>query len=131
MARKSRLKLPPLDLQEGGIGQRLARYRKHAGLTQVELAERVGIIQVLVSDYEQEKLRLSAEMAVRFAQALQISVDELLGVKNAKKKTAANTENGALSLKLVRRLKGIEQLPLAKQKALLSTIDSVLKSAER
>jgi transcriptional regulator with XRE-family HTH domain len=44
----------------------------------VEIAERVGIIQALVSDYELDKLRLNAEMVVQFSSALEISTDELL-----------------------------------------------------
>ena len=125
MPKKSRLKLPPLDLGDESLGERLARIRKARGLTQTELAERIGIIQTLVSDYEVGNLRLSAEMAMRFAQALNASLDELLGLKASKK------ANGELSLKLVRRLKGIEQLPPTKQKALLQMIDAVLKGAEK
>jgi transcriptional regulator with XRE-family HTH domain len=49
------------------LNQRIARLRKERGYTQTELAERIGIIQALVSDYECGKLRLSAEMAIRFA----------------------------------------------------------------
>jgi transcriptional regulator with XRE-family HTH domain len=115
--------LAPLDLGGESLGRRLARLRKHAGLTQVELAERVGIIQALVSDYEQGKLRLSAEMAARFAQALNVSLDELVGLKTPKK------ANGELSLHLVRRLKGIEELPTHQRKVLLQTIDAFLRSA--
>jgi transcriptional regulator with XRE-family HTH domain len=59
------------------FGQRLARLRKERGFTQVEIAERVGIIQALVSDYELDKLRLNAEMIVRFATASEISTDAL------------------------------------------------------
>lgn len=94
------------------------------GLTQTDLAGRIGIIQTLVSDYEVGKLRLSAEMAVRFAKALHVSLDELMGLKALKR------ANGELSIKVVRRLKGIEQLPPAQQKA-LKTIDAVLKSAQK
>jgi len=50
------------------IDQRLARLRSERGLTQVMLAEQVGIIQALVSDYERDKLRLNPEMTVRLAQ---------------------------------------------------------------
>jgi transcriptional regulator with XRE-family HTH domain len=70
MPRKSKLKLPALRLGEGSVGQRIARIRKERGYTQNELAERIGTIQALVSDYERDKLRLNAEMAVRFAIAL-------------------------------------------------------------
>jgi transcriptional regulator with XRE-family HTH domain len=80
----------------------------------------MGIIQTLVSDYERDKLSLHAEMVVRFAQALEVTTDELLGIRVAK-------ENGRKSsLKLVRRLKRIEELPSAQEKTLLKTIKSLL-----
>ncbi|MFA5652744.1 MAG: hypothetical protein WDA72_01380 [Desulfomonilia bacterium] len=64
-------------------------------------------------------------MVVRFAQALEVTTDELLGIRAAK-------ENGRKSsLKLVRRLKRIEELPSAQQKTLLKTIDTFLKGAEK
>jgi transcriptional regulator with XRE-family HTH domain len=125
MPRKSRLKLPPLDLGRETIGQRIARLRKAQGLTQTELAQRIGIVQGLVSDYELGNLRLSAEMAVRFAQALKVSTDELLGVKSSRR------TNGVLSLKLTRRLQRIEALSPTRQKLLLQTIDTFLRDAER
>ena len=50
------------DTPRGGesetVGQRLARLRKERGWTQVELAERIGIIQSLISDYERDRLPL-------------------------------------------------------------------------
>jgi transcriptional regulator with XRE-family HTH domain len=120
---KSRLQLPPLKLAgKGSLGGRIARIRKERGLTQVELAERVGIIQALISDYERDNRRLHADMIVRVAQALGVSTDELLGVK------AARTDDEA-NLRLSRRLKGIEALPVAQQKVLLKTIDTFLKGA--
>jgi transcriptional regulator with XRE-family HTH domain len=79
----------------------------------------MGLTQVLVSDYERGRLRLSAEMAVRFAEALGISTDDLL---RPRKKVAA-TPAQQPSLKLLRRMERIEGLPLYRQRALLTTID--------
>ncbi|MEK6374097.1 MAG: helix-turn-helix transcriptional regulator [Acidobacteriota bacterium] len=68
MPRKSKLKMKPVRYGEDeSLGERLTRIRKARGFTQQQLADQVGIIHVLVSDYERDKLRLSAEMAVRFA----------------------------------------------------------------
>ena len=78
MPKKSTLKLPPIDFGSEGLGKRLARIRKERGFTQVQLAGQIGIIQSLVSDYETDRLKLSAEMAVRFALALGVTTDELL-----------------------------------------------------
>src|SRR5271157_3559686 len=106
MPRVSRLELPPLDLGKETLGQRVTRIRKERGFTQVELAERIGTIQTLVCDYEKERLRLSAEMALRFALALDISVDDLLRPKSAR--TVARQPNR----KVLRRLERIEGLPV-------------------
>ena len=58
MPKRSKLKLPPLRLStDETAGQRLARLRKERGLTQVELAAKVGIIQGLVTNYERDRLR--------------------------------------------------------------------------
>src|SRR5215475_10357744 len=67
MAKKSKLKLMPVDFDKETLGQRLARIRKERGLTQKDIAERTGLIQTLVSDYERGRLRLAADMIVRFA----------------------------------------------------------------
>ena len=117
--------MPPLKLSsEETFGQRLARFRKERGMTQQALADRVGIIQVLVADYERDKLRLNAEMICRIAIALGISADELLGLK----KLAGSAKPGGLSLRVIRRMRGIESLSLGKQKALFQTIDAFLSS---
>ena len=123
MPRKSRLKLPPLKLGKETVGQRLARLRKERGYTQIELAERMGIIQGLISDYERDKLRLHAEMVTRFAQALEVSADVILGLDQKK-------SNGQKpSLRILRRLNRIEDLPPTQQKTLLQTIDTFLKAS--
>ncbi|NLW34366.1 MAG: helix-turn-helix transcriptional regulator [Syntrophorhabdus aromaticivorans] len=124
MPRRSRLSLPPLDLGEETIGQRLARLRKERGYTQAELSEKLGIIQALISDYEKNKLRLHAEMVIRFAQALEVTSDELLGLNGTRK-----LNEGKASLRLLRRSKKIEELPSSQQKTLLKTIDTFLKGA--
>jgi transcriptional regulator with XRE-family HTH domain len=118
-----RLKLPPLDLGNETLGQRLARIRKQCGYTQVELAKKIGIIQSLISDYETDRLRLTAEMAVRFALALGVSTDELLHPKAAKKKSKKP------SLKVMRRMEEIEKLPPRQQTLVLSALDSILRGA--
>jgi len=123
MPKKRTLKLTPVDFGNETLGQRLARIRKERGFTQVELAQHTGLIQSLVSDYERDRLNLSAEMAVRFAIALDVSTDELLHPHA--RKTMAKKPNR----KVLRRLEQIESLPRRKQAALLTTIDAFLDSA--
>ena len=81
MPRKFKVKPPPLDLGKESIGERLARFRKEQGYTQNELAEKIGITNNLVSEYERGRLKVSGEMVARFSIALDISTDEILGLK--------------------------------------------------
>lgn len=105
------------------FGRRLARLRKERGFTQVELAEKVGMIQVLISDYERGKLRPYADVVTRFAEALDVSTDELLGTAKAKK-----TRTKPLNRRFLRRLRDIDLLPKRDQDALLRTIDAFLSA---
>jgi transcriptional regulator with XRE-family HTH domain len=120
MPRVSRLKLPPISPRES-IGERVARIRKERGFTQVELAEKIGVIQSIVSAIERDVLKLSAEMAVRFAMALEVSTDDLL--MPPRKPASARKP----SRKILRRLEQIETLPRTQQIAVLKTIDNALE----
>jgi transcriptional regulator with XRE-family HTH domain len=104
------------------IGQRIARYRKLRGLTQQQLADRVGIARILVSDYERGRIRLFDEMVGRVAQALGISSDELLGLK------AQTSDTPQVSLRFLRRLAIIETFPEAKKKHILRSLDDAIDS---
>ena len=121
MARTKTPRSPQAEAEET-VGQRLARLRKERGWTQVELAERLGIIQSLISDYERDRLRMNPAMVVRFASALEITTDELLQTKPARTPLRRKP-----SLRVLRRLERIERLPLHQQNTLLKTIDGFLK----
>ena len=102
------------------MGERLAQIRKERGFTQAELAEKVGILQNIVSAHERGRLRLSAEMLIRFARALDVSTDDLLGIQE--KPSNGTTKNR----RLLRRISHIDKLSKRDQEALLRTIDAFL-----
>ena len=122
MPRPRKQPLPTLEFSSKVIGLRLAKIRKSRGLTQIQLAERIGINQYQISDYETGRLHLSDEMIIRFAKALETNADSILGL-NVKTIDMP-------SLKLVKRLSKIENLPPNQQKVLLKNIDMFLKAAE-
>jgi transcriptional regulator with XRE-family HTH domain len=124
MPKRATISKPPLNYEGETVGQRLARLRKERGFTQVELAGQVGTRQALVTAYETDRRALSAEMAVRLAMALDVSTDDLLHPKTKKKTTAKKP-----SLKIVRRMEQIEQLPENKQAFILTALDSLLRGA--
>lgn len=124
MPRVPKKQLPPLNLSNETIGERLARFRKERGFTQIELSEKIGIERTVLADYERNRIRLYDEMVSRFSIALGVSSDEILALSDNKSSISPP------SLKLVRRMKKIEKLPEGKQKALLQIIDGYLKGEQ-
>lgn len=113
--------IAPVDEQT--IARRLRELRKRRGLTQVELAKRVGIDQTLLSTYERGTVRLHGAMVAALAKALRSTSDEILGLKESK-------ENGHMKdRRFLRRLEQIDRLPRRKKDALLTTIDAFLKNS--
>ena len=87
------------------VGERLARLRRERGLTQVELAKKLGTAQPVVSDYERGLLRLNGDVIVQLAKILGVSADELLGLDQSKKTRSVKNR------RLLRRLQELEHLP--------------------
>jgi len=108
------------DLSDS-IGARIAALRKERGLTQKELAERLTITQPVVSDYEHDVIRIPADVVLAIAKVLDVSTDELLGLKREPRNSA-----GVKNRRLSRRLQAIDALPKRDQEALLRTIDAFI-----
>ena len=66
------------EMQSNRIGNLLAAARLKANLSQSQLADKLGVRQNMISDYERGKHRLSTAMAKRIAEALKIKVDRIL-----------------------------------------------------
>jgi transcriptional regulator with XRE-family HTH domain len=110
-------------VSEEQIGKRLQEFRKRQGLTQVELADKLGINQSLVSQYERGALRLHGALVAALAKALKVSADQILGLEKT-------DSNGLLSdRRFLKRLRKIETLPRRDQQALLKSLDMFLKGA--
>ena len=98
--------------------------------TQFQLSQRcgppaVGVVQVVVSNYEVGKLRITAEVALRLAAALDVPIQDLLHTDTRPE----IVQQPKPSRKVLERLERIESLPRRKQDAILMTIDHFLNSA--
>lgn len=104
------------------LGQRIAQYRKTAGLTQVQLSEKVGIAQQTMAHYEGGSLRIAVAMLRPLSLALNISVEELLddSSNNGKKKRGPSS-------KLEQQIQQIQQLPRTKQKFVMEMLETVIQ----
>jgi transcriptional regulator with XRE-family HTH domain len=103
-----------------GVGARLARIRRERGLSQTELAERVGVIQRVVSHYETGRTRIPTDALFKLADVLNVSVYELLG-------RATTPPRAPKNKKLWKVLEKIESLAPHDQKVVLRYIDAVAK----
>jgi transcriptional regulator with XRE-family HTH domain len=106
------------------IGERLARLRKERGITQVEMAELLGLSQANVSDYERGELRLHGELLVKLARILKVSTDEILGLNESPPSRAPRDR------RLLRRLQDVDKLSKRDREALLRTLDAFLLKAQ-
>ena len=110
--------------QLASFGERLRQLRLEKGFTQQELAHEINVSRRVIIYYERETDHPPSNLLPEFANALNDTVDELLGLKAAKKKKAAsNTE----SPRLARRLKQIEKLDSKNKRQLLQIIDTFIE----
>jgi transcriptional regulator with XRE-family HTH domain/uncharacterized tellurite resistance protein B-like protein len=63
------------------LGENLKNIRSRAGLTQKDVESALGLRELSLKDYETERLKLPAGMALKLAQLYKVSVDELLGAE--------------------------------------------------
>ena len=105
---------------EESFGERLARLRKARGYTQTELGEILDLSQRMMTYYEREDGRPPAHLLGRMAEALGVSVDELLGLKPVADKPAPR------NTRLWRKLREIEKLPAGDRQAVIKLVDGML-----
>ena len=103
------------------LAKRVETFRKQSGITQVDMAEKLGLAQTMVSRLERGEARLHGELIIRFAKIFGISSDELLGIK-----TKNDTEI-MVPRRWVKRMGRIDELPKRDQDALARIIDAFLE----
>lgn len=101
------------------LPERLVRFRKVEGLTQVQIAQKLGISQSTYALYESGARNVSLAMLSQIADALNIGADELLGIDAAKSKRGPASQ-------LEKRVEAIKQLPAPRQKEILKVVDALL-----
>ena len=65
------------EMQKNQVGNLLAGARLKAGLTQAQLAKKLGIRQNMISDYERGRRTYSDAMAKRLSKALKVKEEHL------------------------------------------------------
>lgn len=62
------------------LNQRIRLLRKARGMSQVELAKRLGVTKQSVSNWENDNIQPSIEMLIKLAGVFAVSTDYLLGL---------------------------------------------------
>lgn len=71
----------------------LRKLRKENGWTQTELAQKVGVVPSVISEYETESITMSAQILRKLSEIFNVSVDYILGsteIRNVKEVNFAN-----------------------------------------
>jgi transcriptional regulator with XRE-family HTH domain len=109
------------------FAKRLVAARTRRQLTQVELADALGVTQPLISLYERGLSEPSAAVIAAIARELRVSADELLGVKPpSRAENATDREN----LRLMRKLRQVQQLPPRDRRAVVQFINALVAQRE-
>lgn len=103
------------------LGQRIAQYRKEQGLTQVQLAEQLGIAQQTMAHYEGGSLRIAVALVKPLCQVLKISVEALID----EPASTASKKRGPTS-KLQQQVDQISLMPRSKQKFISEMLDALI-----
>jgi transcriptional regulator with XRE-family HTH domain len=109
------------------FGERLTALRKDRGLTQVELARLTHTSQRAISYYENEAGYPPASVLIELARALQITADELLGLRP--RRQGAMETNPELR-RIWKKFQQVMALPERDQRAVIRLINS-LASAQQ
>ena len=99
--------------------------RQQRGLSQEELAAAVGVSRRVIAYYEAESPQLPGAHLIDLARAFKVSADELLGLEPLSEKTSPKTA------RLLKRLRRVEELPPADQRAVLKLVDAMLETRRR
>ncbi|KAA1241439.1 helix-turn-helix domain-containing protein [Aquimarina sp. RZ0] len=99
------------------FGSRMMDSRKEKKLSREELGKMVGTSSAIIGRYERDDMKPSIEISTKIAQALDVSLDFLVG-------------NASLIVKdkgLLDRIEDIVKMPADKKKELLNVIDAYLR----
>lgn len=98
------------------FGEHIATLRKRKGLSQSDLGKAVGTSGDIIGKYERDEVKPSIEVASKIADALEVSLDFLLG------KTTAE-----LDKKTLKRLQDIQKLSEKDRTHVLEMVDAFIR----
>jgi transcriptional regulator with XRE-family HTH domain len=104
------------------FGQRVAAFRKQAGLTQAKLAEQLGVSVALIAYYERNTPNPTVDVVQRLATFFGVPASHLLDIEPTKRPG----KRGPVS-EIEQRLAELQKLPRTKQRLLIRMLDAFIE----
>lgn len=104
------------------MGERISALRKAHNVTQVQLAEALGVSQQTLQSYEVGRRRIPVSALPTVAHTLSVSLDELFG----ERKPAARSGKRGPTPQWQQQIEAVSQLPKSQQQFVSRMIETVL-----
>ena len=78
----------PTKKNRSSLGQRITDARERAGISQAQLADKLGTSQPAIAYWERSAANLRSDVIAKLSQVLGVSADELLGTQAPRQKAA-------------------------------------------
>lgn len=102
------------------FGNRMAQLRKEKDLSRDELGEKIGTSGAIVGRYERNDMKPSIEIAAKIAEALDVSLDYLVGISSELIKDK----------KMINRLEDVKKLPEKEREKIFEYIDLIVRDVK-
>ena len=99
--------------------ERLTALRKQHRLSQDALASKIGVHQNVIGRYERGEAKPTIEVAIKMAEALDVSIDYLVG-----------REDVQIDKAVLEQLNTIQRLPEDERERILFTLEALLRDAK-
>ncbi|HEX8575631.1 MAG TPA: helix-turn-helix transcriptional regulator [Flavobacterium sp.] len=102
------------------FGKRITEIRKEKNMSQEQLAKALQATPTTIGRYERDEVKPSVDVAVKIAEALDVSLDYITG----------RSKNDIKDKKMIERFNSILSLPEEDKKCILYAIDGLLRDAK-
>ena len=113
----------PTTRKRTPLGERIARARERAGLSQYALAEKIGVTQSTVVGWERKVNNLRSDTLIKLATTLNTSADELLGL--------ATREEPKLTGRVKDLFEQLIRLPRRQKEKALESLEDTIEGQNR
>jgi len=103
------------------LGEKVTKLRKEKKLSQIDVANAIGVSRDAISKYERGDIVPSVENAKKMADVLDVSLDYLVSQEERQE---------AIDNKMIQRIKEIQKLSENDQLNIISVIDAFVRDAK-